>query len=254
MWYLKDLKDNSWDFVKKRSLTKSLQHYLWWGCVGGWPIGSNCCKWKGIIAMARTRMVIHQSWLQHLGDMLLACNWLLCQSFGFLWPKGRVLSEILLSSCILGIPCMSLSMLAIDVQFCIYFHHPFLGVNGQLNFELQLVNLKKKQSFWSLFGLSEAACQNSHKKKTIGALTLATYNLGAKVDLLSLLLKRQPESVSLGDADGDTALHHVAQATELEVWRKNMFALTSWRVNWWFWRDVFFGGQVNAKIRRDFAY
>ena len=40
----------------------------------------------------------------------------------------------------------------------------------------------------------------------------------AKVDLLSLLLKRQPESVSLGDADGDTALHHVAQAIELEVW------------------------------------
>ena len=37
------------------------------------------------------------------------------------------------------------------------------------------------------------------------------------VDLLSLLLKRQPESVSLGDADGDTALHHVAQATELEA-------------------------------------
>ena len=54
------------------------------------------------------------------------------------------------------------------------------------------------------------ACQNSHENIRGGK--------SAKVDLLSLLLKRQAESVSLGDADGDTALHHVAQATELEVW------------------------------------
>ena len=38
-----------------------------------------------------------------------------------------------------------------------------------------------------------------------------------QVELLSLLLKRQPDSCLLGDADGDTALHHVAQAIELEA-------------------------------------
>lgn len=37
------------------------------------------------------------------------------------------------------------------------------------------------------------------------------------VQLLSLLLQRQPSSVLVADADGDTALHHVAQATELEA-------------------------------------
>eukprot|EP00435_Cladocopium_sp_Y103_P013683 s1080_g3.t1 len=37
------------------------------------------------------------------------------------------------------------------------------------------------------------------------------------VQMLSLLLQRQPSSVLVADADGDTALHHVAQATELEV-------------------------------------
>lgn len=43
--------------------------------------------------------------------------------------------------------------------------------------------------------------------------------LGRKVQLLSLLLQRQPSSVLVADADGDTALHHVAQATELEARR-----------------------------------
>ncbi|CAJ1368629.1 unnamed protein product [Effrenium voratum] len=35
--------------------------------------------------------------------------------------------------------------------------------------------------------------------------------------LLSQLLAREPLSVHVADSDGDTALHHVAQATELEA-------------------------------------
>jgi len=67
-------------------------------------------------------------------------------------------------------------------------------------------------------------------------------SLWAKVDLLSLLLKRQAESVSLGDADGDTALHHVAQATELEVCFFN--ELPSYAI----WRDFWL-----AKLMPRFA-
>ena len=35
-------------------------------------------------------------------------------------------------------------------------------------------------------------------------------------ELLELLLRLEPSAVEVRDAEGDTALHHVAQATELE--------------------------------------
>lgn len=41
-----------------------------------------------------------------------------------------------------------------------------------------------------------------------------------QAQLLSQLLAREPLSVHVADSDGDTALHHVAQATELEAPRR----------------------------------
>lgn len=117
-----------------------------------------------------------------------------------------------------------------DLEWCFVFSSSIF--RGQLNFELQLVNSKKTRGFICLVKEMPAKIPT----KTSGV------SLWAKVDLLSLLLKRQAESVSLGDADGDTALHHVAQATELEVCFFN--ELPSYAI----WRDFWL-----AKLMPRFA-
>ena len=38
-----------------------------------------------------------------------------------------------------------------------------------------------------------------------------------EAELLELLLRLEPSAVEVQDTEGDTALHHLAQATELEV-------------------------------------